>query len=137
PRAAAAAAQGLGDRVLARERQRPSRALLPPDRPRSRASPARAHLVAARHRRRGPRAPLDDGGILMGWWHGLRERMSAWTRPAARDRDLDVEIAHHLDLEADRLRRAGLTPGDARRQALERFGGRAAVLESTRAARPG
>jgi predicted permease len=71
----------------------------------------------------------------MGWWHGFRERITAWSRPAARDRDLETEIAHHLDLEADRLQRAGLTPSDARRRALERFGDRSNVVESTRAAR--
>src|SRR5215471_13641051 len=71
----------------------------------------------------------------MGWWHGLRERMSSWTRPAARDRDLDDEIAHHLDLEVDRLERAGLSLAAARRRALQRFGNLPDVVESTRAAR--
>ncbi|HKW01641.1 MAG TPA: ABC transporter permease, partial [Vicinamibacterales bacterium] len=71
----------------------------------------------------------------MRWLHALRERLSAWGRPGARDRDLDAEIAHHLDLEVDRHRRAGLAPADASRRALERFGDPIAVIESTRAAR--
>src|SRR5262245_60762368 len=120
---------------MALERQRTPRTILPAHCDRSRTAQSRARLVAARHQRRRSRAARDDGGILMGWWHGLRERMSAWTRPAARDRDLDAEIAHHLDLEVDRLERAGLSPGDARRQALQRFGHLADIVESTRAAR--
>ena len=71
----------------------------------------------------------------MGWWHGFRERLSAWSRPAGRDRDLETEIAHHLDLEADRLQRTGLAPADARRRALDRFGDPAEIAASTRVAR--
>lgn len=71
----------------------------------------------------------------MAWFHGVRERLSAWYRAEARDRELDAEIAHHLDLETDRLQRAGLAPAAARRRALERFGDPVHFAESTRAAR--
>jgi len=39
------------------------------------------------------------------------------------DRDLDAEMAAHLDLATDDNIRAGLSPEEARRQALIRFGG--------------
>ena len=39
------------------------------------------------------------------------------------ERGLDEEIRFHLDQQTEKNLRAGLTPDDARRQALIRFGG--------------
>ena len=58
-------------------------------------------------------------------------RLRAWAwrvwrpvrRRARRDRDLAEEIEAHLQLHADDHERAGLTPDEARRQALLAFGG--------------
>jgi putative ABC transport system permease protein len=49
----------------------------------------------------------------------------------ARER-LDEEIRFHLDQQTEKNRRAGMTPDEARRQALLRFGGLEPVKESTR-----
>ncbi len=70
----------------------------------------------------------------MAWWHAVRERMGL-LRPAARDRDLDDEIAYHLDLETARLVSAGMAPTAARDLALQRFGDRQRVVDETRDAR--
>ena len=73
----------------------------------------------------------------MRWLHALRARAGAWLRPGVRDRETRAEIAHHLRIETDRLERAGLTPHEAARLAVERFGDPATVAESTRTARGG
>ena len=73
----------------------------------------------------------------MRWRYALRARAAAWLRPGARDRETEAEIAHHLRAEAERLERAGLTPDDAARMAVERFGDPIAIAESTRTARGG
>ena len=63
------------------------------------------------------------------------ERFLALFRRARLDRDLDTEIASHLDAAvADNLAR-GMEPGEARRQALVRFGGMASAREQHREAR--
>ena len=71
----------------------------------------------------------------MGWWHAARERVESWCRAGARNRELDDEIAHHLQTETDRLVREGMTSADARRAALVRFGDPVQIAESTRLAR--
>lgn len=49
------------------------------------------------------------------------------------DGDMEAEMQHHLDLEAERLvRERGLAPGEARRQAAIAFGGVAQYTESGR-----
>lgn len=57
----------------------------------------------------------------MSIWHALRERL-ALLRRDQRDLELDEEIRFHLDVETNRLEAAGLSRGDARLQAMERFG---------------
>jgi putative ABC transport system permease protein len=60
----------------------------------------------------------------------------AWVRSIARRRTLesglDEEMRFHVDQQTEKLRRAGLSPDEARRQALIKFGGLEGVKESTR-----
>jgi putative ABC transport system permease protein len=62
--------------------------------------------------------------------------MWRWIRSIGRQRalegGLDDEIRFHLDHQAEKYRRAGMTPDEARRQALIRFGGREGIKEQTR-----
>ena len=53
-------------------------------------------------------------------------------RAATLERGLDEEIRFHLDQQTEKNRRAGMSPDEARRQALIRFGGVERVKESTR-----
>jgi predicted permease len=53
---------------------------------------------------------------IRSWWQGL-------ARPARLDADMASEMRFHLDMEAERLRRQGLAPAEARRQAALAFGG--------------
>ncbi len=59
-----------------------------------------------------------------------------WIRSMARSRSLeaglDEEIRFHLDQQTEKNRRAGMSPEEARRHALLRFGGREHVRETTR-----
>ncbi len=48
------------------------------------------------------------------------------------DRELNEEISHHLDLAIEENLRAGLTPQEAHRQALLKFGGTQQAKESVR-----
>src|SRR5688572_30750125 len=54
---------------------------------------------------------------------GVAARLRALLRPASTDRDLDDQIALHLELETERWIREGLAPDEARRRALVAFGG--------------
>ena len=56
-------------------------------------------------------------------------------RRAPLDRDLEAEIASHLDAAIEDNLRLGMTPEEARRQALVRFGGVARAMEQHREAR--
>jgi putative ABC transport system permease protein len=51
---------------------------------------------------------------------------------ASRDRELEREIAHHLELETARQLEHGYTPAAARQLALERFGDPRRIAEHTR-----
>src|SRR5688572_4853615 len=54
-----------------------------------------------------------------GWRARIRDRL----RASRADRDVSEEMAFHLELEAAKNERAGMTPGEARRRALVSFGG--------------
>ena len=73
----------------------------------------------------------------MSWLDALADRVSAVVNGAARDRSLAREIAHHLELETERQRRAGYPPEVARRRALALFGNPTRVTDATRDARGG
>ena len=49
--------------------------------------------------------------------------MSLFSFGRPSDKDLDDELASHIELEALSLERQGMSPGDARREAKRRFGG--------------
>jgi predicted permease len=61
--------------------------------------------------------------------------MRAFVNKPVRDADLDQEFAAHLDLATEENLRRGLSPQEARRQALVRFGGIQQSREHQRAAR--
>ena len=56
----------------------------------------------------------------------MREWMNrgrAFFRKAPLDEDLDAEMASHLEMAVEENLRRGMTPDEARRQAMVRFGG--------------
>ncbi|HEX6213913.1 MAG TPA: ABC transporter permease [Vicinamibacterales bacterium] len=68
----------------------------------------------------------------MSW---IREGWHRFRSLAGRDaieRGLDEEIRFHIDQQTEKNIRAGMTPGEARRLALIKFGGTERVKESTR-----
>lgn len=58
----------------------------------------------------------------MRWTHALRARLRLLFRRAAEER-MSEEIRFHLEMEAQKYLRAGLTPEEARRRAALAFGG--------------
>ena len=62
-------------------------------------------------------------------------RLRSLFRSAEQDRELDAEVSHHLDLAIEENLRRGLSPQEARRQALIRFGGSQQAKENHRDAR--
>src|SRR6185436_14046877 len=67
-------------------------------------------------------------GALAELWRRLRSRGG---RRKLEDR-LDDEIRFHVEQQTEKNRRAGMTPDEARRKALIRFGGVEQVRERTR-----
>jgi hypothetical protein len=65
----------------------------------------------------------------------LVARITAFFRKRDLDRDLDQELAVHLELATEDNIRRGLSPEEARRDALIRFGGVEAAREHHRDAR--
>jgi putative ABC transport system permease protein len=64
--------------------------------------------------------------------HGWVKRLGGLLAGARRDRDLDAEIASHLQLHIDDNVRSGMAPDQARRAALVKFGGVEAAKEAVR-----
>jgi len=62
-------------------------------------------------------------------------RMRALLAPRRVERELDEELAFHVELEARKHLAAGLSPADARHRALARFGSIALVADQCRDAR--
>lgn len=65
----------------------------------------------------------------------LRERLRALVLRASQDRELDEELAFHLEMEIEANVRRGMAPGEARRQAHLKLGGLVQTREATRDAR--
>jgi putative ABC transport system permease protein len=65
--------------------------------------------------------------IREGW-----QRLRALIRRDTLERRLDEEIRFHLDQQADKHLRAGMTPDEARRRAFVQFGGVERIKEGTR-----
>src|SRR5437899_9927924 len=72
---------------------------------------------------------------MTNWLHQSFHRMRSLFRRAQLDRDLDEEMSAHLELAIEENLERGLSPAEARRQALVRFGGPQQVKESHREAR--
>jgi len=64
--------------------------------------------------------------------NGLLARIRAIMHGERADRELDEEIQFHLEQEAAKLERTGLSPGAARRRAMVAFGGVAQTREAHR-----
>ncbi|MEP6494193.1 MAG: ABC transporter permease [bacterium] len=67
----------------------------------------------------------------MSWLDALRQR-AADLRGHSRDRDLDEEIAYHLELETARQISNGCDPVTARARAIARFGNSGQITDATR-----
>src|SRR5207244_2753587 len=85
----------------------------------------------------GPRAG-SAGGERQQMIDEVRQgfhRLRSLFRRARQDRELDAEMSAHLELAIEENLERGLSPAEARRQALVRFGGPQQVKESHREAR--
>ena len=65
---------------------------------------------------------------LRAWW----SRIAGFVRPGAGERDFADELQSHIDLHTDDNIRAGMTPDEARRQALVRIGSVAGARDAHR-----
>ena len=62
----------------------------------------------------------------------LFHRFASFFRQSRDDRELDAEVESHIAFATDEYTRGGMTPEEARRQAMIRFGGREAAKELQR-----
>jgi hypothetical protein len=60
---------------------------------------------------------------MLTWLTILASRVRGLLTAGRQDDDFDAEVTAHLELLTDENMRRGLTPGEARRQAILRFGG--------------
>jgi putative ABC transport system permease protein len=72
---------------------------------------------------------------MIDWLRQASKRVAAVFRRGPLDADLDAEIASHLDAAVEDNVRQGMPLGEARRQALSRFGGVARAMEEHRESR--
>src|SRR5919108_2534929 len=63
------------------------------------------------------------------------QRLFSFFRRSQLDRELDAEMSSHLELAVEENLRRGLSPAEARRQAMLRFGGPQQAKEQHREAR--
>lgn len=68
----------------------------------------------------------------MSWWTEVTERVRALAKRVDMEADLNEEIQLHLRLQTESHIRAGMTPAEARREALREFGGVEGVKEQVR-----
>src|SRR5687767_11190037 len=68
-------------------------------------------------------------------WRQWRRRLRALLRKETVERELDEELAFHLEMETEKLRRTGLSAAEARRRAVLGFGGVERHKEEVRDAR--
>src|SRR5919112_6245803 len=76
--------------------------------------------------------PGAAGGVMMRRLRAWAWRVAGLFNGAHSDRDIADEIEAHLRMHADDHERAGLTPAEARRQAILAFGGVQQVTEQYR-----
>lgn len=70
-------------------------------------------------------------------WEKLARRIRLFTSKDAVERELDDELAAHVEMETEDLVRAGMPPAQARREAMRRFGGVERTKERVRDERGG
>ena len=70
-----------------------------------------------------------------GWARRWVERVKAYFHKRALDRELDAEMASHLEFAVDEYRQRGLSEDEARRRAMAEFGGVQQAREQQRASR--
>ncbi len=70
-------------------------------------------------------------------WNRLKRRARVLARKDEVEMELDAELLSHVEMETEDLVRRGLSPSEARREALRRFGGVEATKERVREARGG
>src|SRR6185295_8889582 len=68
----------------------------------------------------------------MTWLRIAASRVAGMFRKARLDRELDEEIRSHIEMAVDELVSRGLSPDEARREALRSFGGVAEAQEDYR-----
>ena len=71
----------------------------------------------------------------MGWIRRWKKRIRTLVSKDAVERELDEELAFHLEMETEKNLRAGMNPEEARRQAAIKFGGVDRYKEKVREAR--
>ena len=69
---------------------------------------------------------------LMRWWYAARIRLRALIRRERADAELSRELRLHLDQESEEYIARGMSPEEARRAALRRFGSVTTVQEECR-----
>ncbi len=72
---------------------------------------------------------------MIDWLQQFFHRITSVFRREKLDRDLDAELAAHLELAIEENLQRGLSADEARRQALIRFGGKQQAIEQHRDAR--
>src|SRR5688500_7911280 len=117
---------------MGRVREQPPRALLLADEARPEAARNRSVEVGAAVRRRQPGVEED---MTMRLWHILHSRLRSLLFRDRRESDLSEELRLHLEREIERLQANGVSPEDARCQALRLFGGVEQIKEASRDAR--
>src|SRR5687768_13128829 len=71
----------------------------------------------------------------MGWTKRVSKRLRTLVRRDAVERELDEELAYHMELEVQKNLAAGMSEAEARRRAAIAFGGVEKHKEEVRAAR--
>lgn len=66
----------------------------------------------------------------MSFWNRLRQT----ARANSRNREIEEEIAAHIEMRAEELEAEGMSPAEARREARKKFGSQVRVAEETREA---
>ncbi len=72
---------------------------------------------------------------MIAWLRQSLQRFLSFFRRAQLDQDLEAEMASHLELAIEENLRSGMSPAEARRQALIQFGGTQQAKESHRDSR--
>jgi predicted permease len=65
-------------------------------------------------------------------WNDIRLRLRAAIFPARAERDLEDELAAHIEMQARKNRQSGMSEAEARRRALHQFGRTSAIQEACR-----